>query len=44
MRIDSHAHIGEMLNFKLSGEILLKSMEKYQIDFICNGIKKMLNT
>lgn len=33
MRIDSHAHIGEMLNFKLSGEILLKSMEKYQIDF-----------
>ena len=33
MIIDSHAHIGEMLNFKLSETVLLDSMERYAIDF-----------
>lgn len=33
MIIDSHAHLGEMLNFKMPGEVLLESMQKYGIDF-----------
>ena len=33
MIIDSHAHIGEMLNFKLPETVLLDSMERYAIDF-----------
>ena len=33
MIIDMHAHIGEVMDFKMPGEILIASMEKYNIDF-----------
>lgn len=33
MIIDSHAHIGKMLNFNMKTEEILYSMEKYKIDF-----------
>lgn len=33
MIIDMHAHIGEVIDFKMPGEILIASMEKYNIDF-----------
>lgn len=33
MIIDMHAHIGEVMNFKMPGEVLIASMEKYNIDF-----------
>lgn len=33
MIIDSHAHIGKILNFNMNTEELLYSMEKYGIDF-----------
>lgn len=33
MIIDMHAHIGEVINFKMPGEVLIASMEKYNIDF-----------
>ena len=33
MIIDSHVHIGNMLGFNMPEEMVLKSMEKYNIDF-----------
>ncbi len=33
MIIDTHAHIGKMIGFNMPGECLLKSMDKYGIDF-----------
>ena len=33
MIIDTHTHIGKMLNFNMKTEDLLYSMEKYGIDF-----------
>ncbi len=39
MIIDSHTHIGEILNFSMPENMLLKSMDKYGIDFsICSNI------
>ncbi|HAX71994.1 MAG TPA: metal-dependent hydrolase [Firmicutes bacterium] len=33
MIIDSHAHIGSVLNFNMPSEMLLEAMDKYGIDF-----------
>lgn len=33
MIIDMHAHIGEVMDFKMPGEVLIASMKKYNIDF-----------
>lgn len=32
MIIDSHVHIGNIMNFNMPEEMVLKSMEKYNID------------
>ena len=33
MIIDSHVHIGNIMNFNMPEEMVLKSMEKYNIDY-----------
>lgn len=38
-RIDAHAHIGQIMNFNMTPEMILESMAKYEIDFtlLSNG-------
>ena len=33
MIIDSHIHIGKIINFNMPEEMVIESMEKYRIDF-----------
>ncbi|MGH4122877.1 MAG: hypothetical protein ACREV6_08105 [Clostridium sp.] len=33
MKIDSHVHIGKIINFNMQEETVLASMKKYKIDF-----------
>ena len=40
MIIDMHVHIGEALGWNMSEEMVLKSMDKYNIDF---ALFQMLN-
>lgn len=40
MIIDSHTHVGDMLNFHMPEKVLLESMNKYKIAFsLCSNIK-----